>query len=54
LTATSVDGILSPVRKGLAENREANLIQIGIEMFSDQARFLLHDLLMKAEIIGGK
>jgi hypothetical protein len=42
------------MRKGLAENGEANLIQIGIEMFPDQARFLAHALLMKPEIIGGK
>jgi hypothetical protein len=54
LTATTVDGMLSPVRKGPAENRAANLIQIGIEMFSDQAMFFSHELLMKAEIIGGK
>jgi hypothetical protein len=46
--------MLSPVRMGLAENKEANLIQIGIEMLPDQVRFLLHDSLMKAEIIGGK
>jgi hypothetical protein len=39
---------------GLAENREANLIQIVIEMSPDQARFLSHDLLITAEIIGGK
>jgi hypothetical protein len=43
-----------PVRMGLAENREANLIRIGIEMFPDQAGCLSHDLLMKAGTIGGK
>jgi hypothetical protein len=48
------DGMLYAVRKVLTEDRTVSLIRIGAEMPQGQVRSLSHDLLMKAEIIGGK
>jgi hypothetical protein len=54
LNVMTVDGMLFPIRKALAEDREVNLIRIETKMPKGQVRPFSHDLLMKAGIIGGK